>query len=70
MNQKLSVLFYLNKSKINKKDNCPIYCRITYQKKENIIIIIAMNLPADRQECRSRTCKRYIKRQILSRPDL
>jgi len=33
MNQKLSVLFYLNKSKINKKGTCPIYCRITLQKK-------------------------------------
>ena len=33
MNQKLTVLFYLNKAKINKKGICPIYCRITYQKK-------------------------------------
>lgn len=33
MNQKLTVLFYLNKAKINKKGTCPIYCRVTYQKK-------------------------------------
>src|SRR5690606_30411856 len=33
MNQKLSILFYLNKTKINKKGTCPIYCRITCQKK-------------------------------------
>ena len=29
----ISILFYLNKSKINKKGNCPIKCRITYKKK-------------------------------------
>lgn len=31
--QKLIVLFYLNKSKINKKGTCPIKCRITFRKK-------------------------------------
>jgi len=31
--QKLLVLFYLNKSKINKKGTCPIKCRITFRKK-------------------------------------
>ena len=31
MKQKsLSILFYLNKAKTNKKGVCPIYCRITY----------------------------------------
>ena len=29
----LIVLFYLNKAKINQKGECPIYCRITYEKK-------------------------------------
>ena len=29
----ISILFYLNKSKINKKGNCPIKCRITYKKR-------------------------------------
>lgn len=34
MNQKsISILFYLNKSKTNKKGLCPIKCRITYKKK-------------------------------------
>ncbi|WP_299430546.1 site-specific integrase [uncultured Maribacter sp.] len=34
MNQEsLSVLFYLNKAKTNKKGQCPIYCRITFKKK-------------------------------------
>ncbi|MCM4162146.1 MULTISPECIES: site-specific integrase [unclassified Arenibacter] len=34
MNQlSISVLFYLNKSKLNQKGLCPIKCRITYQKK-------------------------------------
>ncbi len=34
MNQKsISVLFYLNKSKINANGLCPIKCRITYRKK-------------------------------------
>mgnify|MGYP000704649718 CR=1 FL=1 len=34
MNQKLlSVLFYLNKSKINSKGVCPIKCRITFNKR-------------------------------------
>ena len=31
--QNLLVLFYLNKSKINKKGTCPITCRITFRKK-------------------------------------
>ncbi|MBU2905104.1 site-specific integrase [Arenibacter algicola] len=31
--QSISVLFYLNKSKLNQKGLCPIKCRITYQKK-------------------------------------
>ena len=34
MNQEsISILFYLNKSKINKKGLCPVKCRITYKKK-------------------------------------
>lgn len=31
--QNLLILFYLNKSKINQKGTCPIYCRITFLKK-------------------------------------
>ena len=30
--QKMTVLFYLNKAKTNQKGVCPIYCRITYNK--------------------------------------
>ncbi|TLP71730.1 Arm DNA-binding domain-containing protein [Maribacter sp. ACAM166] len=34
MNQKtLSVLFYLNKSKVNSKGVCPIKCRMTFNKR-------------------------------------
>jgi len=35
-NYKISILFLLNKVKINKKGLCPIRCRITYQKKRRI----------------------------------
>jgi len=35
-NYKISILFLLNKVKINKKGLCPIRCRITYQKKRKI----------------------------------
>ena len=31
--QNLSILFYLQKSRVNKKGICPIRCRITYQGK-------------------------------------
>lgn len=31
--QNLSILFYLQKARINKKETCPIRCRITYKKK-------------------------------------
>jgi len=31
--QNLLILFYLNKSKINQKGTCPIYCKITFLKK-------------------------------------
>jgi integrase len=30
---KISILFYLQKSKLNKKNKCPLMCRITYSKK-------------------------------------
>ncbi|GGZ56369.1 site-specific integrase [Mesonia mobilis] len=32
-NYKISILFFLQKSRINKQDKCPIRCRITYNKK-------------------------------------
>jgi site-specific recombinase XerD len=35
-NYKISILFLLNKVKMNKKGLCPIRCRITYQKKRKI----------------------------------
>lgn len=35
-NYKISILFLLNKVKINKRGLCPIRCRVTYQKKRRI----------------------------------
>ena len=35
-NYKISILFLLNKVKINKRGLCPIRCRVTYQKKRKI----------------------------------
>ena len=35
-NYKISILFLLNKVKINKKGLCPVRCRITFQKKRKI----------------------------------
>ena len=31
--QRLLILFYLQKARINKRNQCPIICRITYNKK-------------------------------------
>lgn len=32
-NEKLSILFYLQKNRTNKKGKCPIRCRLTFLKK-------------------------------------
>ncbi|WP_268225787.1 Arm DNA-binding domain-containing protein [Sinomicrobium oceani] len=32
-NNKLSILFFLQKTILNKKNECPLRCRLTYQSK-------------------------------------
>jgi len=60
MNQKsLQVLFYLNKSKENKKGLCPLKCRITYDKKRKEFatgeFIGASNWNAKKQKSESKS---------------
>ncbi|QBA63675.1 site-specific integrase [Muriicola soli] len=64
--QNLLVLFYLNKSKINKKGTCPIKCRITYKKRRKEFSVGEFVNPIEWNAKKQRAISKSIENQQLN----